>query len=103
MKVLSIEKQWQPAFDVWVNFTKRAPQLAVSPSPKALTNFLGVYRDRLMACGALTKTANRRWMAHRDRFPVAAFALWIGHDPAQAIAEQALGEVAKADAEGVTA
>ena len=91
MNVLPIEKQWQPVFDVWRIFTtKRAPQLAASSSPKALTNFLGVHRNTLMACGALAKAANRRWLAHCELFPVAAFALWIGRDPAQAIEEYKL-------------
>jgi hypothetical protein len=79
---------WAALFEVFHQFRDDYPQLAISGATrKACNRFARAYQCQLMQCGALAKTSHGRWLAHRRVFPVAAFALWIGQDPMQAVAE----------------
>jgi hypothetical protein len=82
--------QWHPIFELWVRFCREADQLGISPTSKAMANFLTVHRTKLMELGVLVKSNKQRVLGHRDYFAPAAFALLIGQDPARAIQQQRL-------------
>lgn len=79
---------WDALFPIFSQFKDDHPQLAiVGATHKACNRFARAYRAKLMDCGALAKTSHGRWLAHREFFPVAAFAVWIGKSPQDALAE----------------
>lgn len=88
--------QWQPIFDLWVPFCREANQLGISSSRKALSNFLGVHRAKLLELGVIAKTNKQRILGRRELFAPAAFALLIHHDPVSAI-EQHRRSMAQSD------
>jgi hypothetical protein len=102
---------WVPLYDVWNRFCRDSQQLGISPSHKAMTNFLAVHRGKLFELGVIAKTHTQRLLGHRELFAPAAFAIAIGHDPALAIQQQRLamaehtnrgdtGHAQEADAKG---
>lgn len=82
--------EWRPVFELWVHFCRDSYQLGISPTSKAMANFLTVHRARLMELGVLVKSNKQRVLGHRDLFGPAVFALMIKQDPERAIQQQRL-------------
>jgi hypothetical protein len=69
---------WLNAFDLWHDFAHRYPQLGYRDNCWGLYNFLRVHRNSLLKAGVIRKARNKFWLADRNRFNDAAFALATG-------------------------
>ena len=69
---------WLNALDLWHDFVRRYPQLGFRDNCWGLYNFLRAHRDSLLKAGVIRKARNKLWLADRNRFDDAAFALATG-------------------------
>ena len=64
---------WVLASQAWSVFAKRHPELGLKAGFWQLHNFLRIHREALLSCDAIRKARGRHWIAHLDRFALAAF------------------------------
>ncbi len=75
MNATNTAQNWKPlASEIWPEFTKSNPDLHLSPTYWACTNFLRLHRSKLVSAGVITKAQIRTkaWFAHEQSFADAA-------------------------------
>jgi hypothetical protein len=70
---MNVTNEWTTVHEAWTNFNTTNPALGYTDGIWQVHNFLRLFRAELMACDAIRKARGRHWIAHRDRFPAAAF------------------------------
>jgi hypothetical protein len=70
---------WDEGTVVYNEFVKLHSELHFKCGRWAFHNFLRNHRADLIKVDAIRKARGRFWIAHRERFPKAAFALSTGH------------------------
>jgi hypothetical protein len=66
---------WLLFDDAYEAFVEAHPALGLGSGLWATNNLRRTYGERLIASGAVIKLANRRWIAHREKFGPALFGL----------------------------
>ena len=70
---------WEALGDAWKRLTTEHPHLGLSPSEAAAGRFARKYYAQLSERGVMVKGVLGRYLAHRERFPSAAFSMLIQH------------------------
>lgn len=77
------QTSWVSGPRAWDDFVRRHPELGIKPGKWTFHNFLRFHRKVLVEVDAIRMARKRFWIAHVDRFAVAAFACATGHDAHQ--------------------
>lgn len=64
---------WRTGPQAWDEFVRRHPELGLRPGRWPFHNFLRHHRDELVRADAIRLAQNRFWVAHVERFRLAAF------------------------------
>lgn len=64
---------WTTGTDAWNSFVAAHPELAYRPGHWQFHNFLRHFRGELRSRDAIRLAKHKHWIAHRERFNVAAF------------------------------
>jgi len=87
--------EWLAFDDAYEAFVVAHPMLGLGSGTWASINLRRNFGERLLAAGAVRQLVNRRWLAHRDHFGPALFAL-LTRAPAEIVekaeARQAAGQ-----------
>jgi hypothetical protein len=67
--------EWLSFDDAYEAFVTANPMLGLGSGQWASINLRRNFGERLLATGAVRQLVNRRWIAHRDQFGPALFAL----------------------------
>ena len=67
--------EWIVFDDAYEAFVTANPMLGLGSGQWARINLRRYFGDRLLAAGVVRQLVNRRWLAHRERFGPALFAL----------------------------
>lgn len=65
--------EWVPGPDAWEHFIYKHPELGYKSGRMNFHNFLRYHREGLQKVDAIRKAKRRFWIAHVDRFCIAAF------------------------------
>jgi hypothetical protein len=76
--------EWMTGPDAWEQFVKQHPELGYRAGQWPFHNFLRLFREALVARDALRKARGRHWIAHKQRFMLAAFDCASGGPAVQA-------------------
>jgi hypothetical protein len=72
---------WTVGVSAWNAFVQSHPELGLRPGRWPFHNFLRFHRSSLVAADAIRLARKRFWIAHLDRFDVAAFECATGKFP----------------------
>lgn len=72
------QTEWKTGPDAWAAFVQRHPELGYRPGRWQFHNFLRFHREALLGRDAIRLAKRRFWIAHVERFAVAAFDLATG-------------------------
>lgn len=65
--------EWGTGPQVWDEFVRRHPELGLRPGRWGFHNFLRLHRPSLLTADAIRLAQGRHWVAHVERFCIAAF------------------------------
>ena len=68
---------WEALGDAWQRFTTQNPHLGLSPSEAAAGRFARKHYQQFADQGVMLKGILGKYLAHREGFPNAAFALIV--------------------------
>ncbi|TWO67765.1 hypothetical protein FN976_25610 [Caenimonas sedimenti] len=74
------ESEWVAALEAWSLFVECHPELGYRSGKWQFHNFLRLHRKALQSADAIRFAKRRFWIAHRQRFPDAAFACATASD-----------------------
>ncbi len=74
--------EWKTGPEVWALFVNCHPELGYRPGRWQFHNFLRFHREALTGCDAIRLAKRRFWIAHIDRFNLAAFDCATGRSAA---------------------
>jgi sulfur relay (sulfurtransferase) DsrC/TusE family protein len=73
MTTTKYNSDWTTAVEAWNSFVASHPELGYRAGHWQLHNFLRHFRDQLRSCDAIRMAKHKHWIAHRERFRLAAF------------------------------
>lgn len=74
--------EWLTGPEAWSKFVKLHPELGYREGRWPFHNFLRFHREALMAKDAIRRAKRRFWIAHEERFRMAAFDCATGQEGA---------------------
>jgi hypothetical protein len=69
--------EWITFDEAYESFVESHPKLGLGTGTWATVNLRRNYGERLLQSGTVIQLANRRWLAHRERFAPALFELLL--------------------------